>query len=173
MRNLRRRIEALERSNLGRQQAIAERAMGFLQPDDVESLLAAYGAERVGRPLTECEEAAKLTYTEALDRGCRSAGLRAIAGADLVGAIAHGVVRVLASRMPLEELELCRSGLGAAQQGRPASDRESAAMQTYCSEMERISLLASFSSVAEFYARFVANTSSVRLAADVNARRAS
>ena len=47
MRNLRRRIEALERSNsanLGRYQAIAERAMGCLQPDDVVSLLAAYGA---------------------------------------------------------------------------------------------------------------------------------
>src|SRR5216684_3678063 len=55
MRNLRRRIEALERSNsanLGRYQAIAERAMGCLQPDDVESLLAAYGVECAGRTLT-------------------------------------------------------------------------------------------------------------------------
>jgi hypothetical protein len=155
MRNLRRRIEALERSNsanLGRQQAIAERAMGCLLPDDVESLLAAYGAERVGRPLTEREEAARRSYTEALGRGCRSAGLRPSAGADLVGAITQGVGRVLASRMSLEELKLCRSGALAAHEGRQASDQESAAMQTYLSEMERIGLLAGFSSVAEFSA---------------------
>jgi len=155
MRNLRRRIEALERSNsanLGRQQAIAERAMGCLQPDDVESLLAAYGAERVGRPLTEREEAARRTYTEALKRGCRQAGLRPSAGADLVGAIAQCVGRLLASRMSLEELQLCRSGALAAHEGRQVNDQESAAMQTYRSEMERISLLAGFSSVAKFSA---------------------
>ena len=156
MRNLRRRIEALERSNsanLGRQQAIAERAMECLQqPDDVESLLAAYGAKRVGRPLTKREEAARRTYTEALNRGCRSAGLRPSAGADLVGAIAQCVVRVLAYRMSLEELQMCRSGVLAAHEGRQVNDQESAAMQTYRSEMERISLLAGFSSVAKFSA---------------------
>ena len=153
MRNLRRRIEALERSNsanLGRQQAIAERAMGCLQPDDVESLLAAYGAKRVGRPLTKREEAARRTYTEALKRGCQSAGLRPSAGADL--AIAQCVGRVLASRMSLEELQLCRSGILAAHEGRQASDQEAAAMKAYRSEMERISLLAGFSSVAKFSA---------------------
>ena len=153
MRNLRRRIEALERSNsanLGRYQAIAERAMGCLQPDDVESLLAAYGAEWSGRPLTEREAAARQSYTEALERGCRSAGLRPIAGADL--AIAQGVGQVLCSRMSLEELQLCRSGTLAVQHGRQASDPESAAMRTCHSEMERISLLAGFPSVAEFSA---------------------
>ena len=153
MRNLRRRIEALERANsanLGRYQAIAERAMGCLQPDDVESLLAAYGAERVGRPLTEREEVAKRSYTEALGRGCQSAGLRPIAGTDL--AIAQGVGQVLASRMSLEDLQLCRSGVLAAQHGRQASDPESAAMRTCHSEMERLSLSAGFTSVAEFSA---------------------
>jgi hypothetical protein len=155
MRNLRRRIEALERSNsanLGRYQAIAERAMGCLQPDDVESLLAAYGAERVGRPLTDREEATRRKYTDALERGRRSAGLRPIAGSDLVGAITQGVAHVLASRMSLEELQLCRSGTLAAQNGRQASAPESAAIETCHSEMERISLLAGFSSVAEFSA---------------------
>jgi hypothetical protein len=155
MRNLRRRIEALERSNsanLGCYQAIAERAMGCLQPDDVELLLTAYGAEWAGRPLTEHEEAAWRTYTEALERGCRSAGLRPIAGADLVGAITQGVAQVLASHMSLEELQLCRSGTLAIQHGRQASAPESAAIETCRSEMERISLLAGFSSVAEFSA---------------------
>jgi len=131
MRNLRRRIEALERSNsanLGRYQAIAERAMGCLQTDDVESLLAAYGAEWAGRPLTEREEAARQSYTEAWERGCRSAGLRPIAGSDL--AITQGVGQVLCSRMSLEELQLCRSGTLAAQHGRQASALESAAIET-------------------------------------------
>ena len=153
MRNLRRRIEALERSNsanLGRYQAIAERAMGCLQPDDVESLLAAYGAEWVGRPLTEREEAARQSYTEALERGCRSAGLRPTAGSDL--AITQSVGQVLCSRMSLEELQLCRSGTLAAQHGRQASAPESAAIETYHSEMERISLSAGFTSVAQFSA---------------------
>lgn len=155
MRNVRRRIEALERSNSanrGRQQAMAERAMKCLRHEDVESLVAAYGAERVGRPPTEREEAARRTYTEALGRECRSAGLRPIAGAELIGVIAHGVVRVLASRMPLEELQLCRSGLLAAHDARQASDQETAAVQTYHSEMERIGRLAGFSSAAEFFA---------------------
>ena len=155
MRNLRRRIETLERSNsasLGRYQAIAERAMGCLQPDDVVSLLAAYGAEWVGRPLTDREKAARQSYTEALERGCRSAGLRPIAGSDL--AVAQGVSQVLCSRMSLEELQLCRSGTLAAQYGRQASAPESAAIETCHSEMERISLSAGFTSAAEFSAFF-------------------
>jgi hypothetical protein len=155
MRNLRRRIEALERSNsanVGSYQAIAVRAMGCLQPDDVVSLLAGYGAEWVGRPLTDREKAARQSYTEALERGCRSAGLRPIAGSDLVGAITQGVAQVLASRMSLEELQLCRSGTLAAQHGGQASDPESAAMQICHSEMERISLLVGFTSLAEFSA---------------------
>jgi hypothetical protein len=52
--------------------------------------------------------------------------------------------------MSLEDLHLCRSGVLAAQHGRQASDQESAAMQTYRSEMERIGLLAGFTSLAEF-----------------------
>jgi hypothetical protein len=154
MRNLRRRIEALERSTsakLDHHQVMAARAMGCLQPDDVEALIAAYGAERIGRPLTEREEAAKRTYAEALSRGCRSAGLRPIAGTDLAGAIAQSIGRVLASRMSLEELQLCRSGAIAAHEGRQTTDQESAAIQTYHSETERISLLAGFSSIAEFH----------------------
>ena len=54
--------------------------------------------------------------------------------------------------MSLEELQLCRSGTLAAQHGRQASAPESAAIETYHSEMERISLLAGFTSVAEFSA---------------------
>jgi hypothetical protein len=153
MRNLRRRIEALERSNsanLGRYQAIAERAMGCLQPDDVVSLLAAYGAEWVGRPLTDREKAARQSYTEAVERGCRSAGLRPIAGSDL--AIMQGIGQLLASRMSLEDLQLCHSGTLAAQHGRQASAPESAAIETRHSEMERISRLAGFTSAAEFSA---------------------
>lgn len=126
--------------------------MGWLRDEDVESLIAAYGAERVGRPPTEREEAARRTYTEVLGRECRSAGIRPTAGTDLVGVIAHGVSRVLAYRMRAEELQLCRSGLLAPHDERQASEQETAAMRAYHSEIERISVLAGFSSVADYYA---------------------
>ena len=123
----------------------------FRAPDE-QGRMVSYGAEWAGRLLTDREEAARRSYTQALERGCRSAGLRPIQGSDLVGAITQGVGQVLASRMSLEELQLCRSGTLAAHEGRQASDPESAAMQAYRSEIERISLLAGFNSVAEFSA---------------------
>ena len=52
MQNLRRRIEALEKSRSGQREAlrtIAERAMGWLWPNEVECLIAAYGC-RPGGP---------------------------------------------------------------------------------------------------------------------------
>jgi hypothetical protein len=155
MRNLRRRIETLERSKLAKladYQTIADRTMTWLWPNDVEALIAAYGAERAGRRLTERETAAKRTYSEALQRECRWAGLPPIMEADFRSVIVHGITHVLACRICSEDLEFCRRGVCATQQGREASDRELAALETYRSEMERISLIAGFASVAELYA---------------------
>jgi hypothetical protein len=81
MRTLRRRIEALERANsadLNRQRAIADQALTNLWPDDFGALHAAYTAEELGQPLTDRQAAVKRTYIEALNRKCRSAGIRRI-----------------------------------------------------------------------------------------------
>src|SRR2546427_13139991 len=77
MRNLRRRIETLEKSRRAKcdlRQGIAEKAMSWLWPDDAEQLIRAHGAGRVGRPLTEREAAARRKCIEALERECRWAG---------------------------------------------------------------------------------------------------
>ena len=152
MRNLRRRIEALERSRLVKvrvDQTIAQRVVASLWLNDVESLIAAYAAERAGRQLSEGEAAAKRTYREALERACRWAGVPPILEVDFRSVITHAVPKVLACRIRPGDLELCRSGMRAAQEGHEPSDHESAALETYRSEMERISRMAGFASVAE------------------------
>ncbi len=152
MRNLRRRIEALERSRwvkVGNDQTIARCVVQSLRPNHVESLIAAYAAERAGRELTEGEAAAKRTYREALERECRWARVPPILEADFRSVIAYGIPAILAIRVDIEDLELCKSGIRAAQQGREPSDRESVAFETCDSAMERISRMAGFASVAE------------------------
>lgn len=155
MRNLRRRIEALENSSSGQRDAlrnIGARAMGRLWPNQVELLVAAFGADRVGRPLTEPEASARRAYTEALERECRWAGLPATMGSGLTVDFHQATIRMLAYRLSGEELQLCLSGFNAAQEGRAPNERESAAIQAQKSVMERLSLLAGFGSVAEFEA---------------------
>ena len=158
MRNLGRRIEALERSqqaNGYRSLRIAEKAMGWLWPNDAEDLLQAYGAERMGRPRTEQEAKAKQSYAEAVERECRWAGLHPNAFQHTSidqSAVRQAAIRVVAFRVSSEQLELCKKGLLAVQQGHTPSVAETAATEAYCSEMERISKLAGFSGVKELEA---------------------
>src|SRR6266542_671584 len=125
MRNLRRRIETLEKSRRTKRhahQGIAQKVMSWLWLDDAEQLIRAYGAGRVGRPLTEREAATRRRCTEALERECRWVGTHSIRcnhTADINEDIIHqAVICVLARRLSLEQLELCRSGIRAAQEGR-------------------------------------------------------
>ena len=156
MRNFRRRIEALEKSSSGQHDAlrnIGKKATGPpLWPDQVELLVAAFGADRVGRPLTEPEVSASRAYTEALERECRWAGLPATTGSTLAVDLHYAAICVLAFRLSDEQLQLCRSGVTAAQQGREPSEREAAAIHAHNAETERLSLLAGFGSAAEFEA---------------------
>jgi hypothetical protein len=160
MRNLRRRIEALEKSSAGRRDvrpAIVVEAMEWLQADDVESLMAAYGADRVGRPLTEREAAARQDYATALERECRGAGLHSTTGfeptADSSRAmIGQAIVRVLAHRLTPEEIRLGISGVRAAQKGDAPTEQETAAQQAYLSQMERVCQLTGFKSLEELRA---------------------
>jgi hypothetical protein len=102
-----------------------------LWPDDFGALYAAYRAEDLGQPLTDRQEAVKRTYIEALNRGCRSAGIRRIAGNGLAAADRKTRVGLLlASRLSLEELQLCKSALRAVGEGRQLSDQESVAIKT-------------------------------------------
>ena len=158
MRNLGRRIEALERSQQAkgyRSLRIAEKAVGWLWRDDAEHLLQAYGAERMGRPLTEREAKAKQSYSEAVERECRWAGLRPTAFQHTSidrAAIRQAAISIVAVRVSSEQLELCKKGLLAVQQGHTPSVAETAATEAYCSEMERISKLAGFRGVKELQA---------------------
>src|SRR5262249_3523474 len=173
MRNLRRRIEALERSRLVKvsvDQTIARHVVESLWLNDVESLIAAYAAERVGRELSEGEVAAKRTYREALEREWRWERVPPIPEADCRSVITYGIAKILACRIWPGDLELCRSGICAAQQGREASDRESAALETYRSEKERISRMAGFASVAELNAFCSPEHDSEREALDEGSR---
>ena len=134
MRTLRRRIEALEKANsaiLDRQRDIANQALNSLWGGDFGALHAAYRAERLGQPLTDRQAAVKRDYIEALNRGCRSAGIRPIQGNGLYAAdpITVGGL-LLASLLSLEELRLCQSALRAVREGRQLSDQESVAMKT-------------------------------------------
>ena len=153
--NVRRRIEALERSSSGQRdalQGIGERAVGSLWPNQVELLIAAYGSDRVSRPLTESEASARRAYTEALERECRWAGLAATAASGLTLDLHQATICVLAYRFSDEELCLYLSGSRAIREGREANERESAAIRAHNSELERLSQLAGFGSVAEYYA---------------------
>jgi hypothetical protein len=153
MQNLCRRIEALEKVGCAKRdvhQQIAEKAMSWLWPDDAEQLIRAYGADRVGRPLTERESQAKKKYAEAVERECRWARLRSTPGLDLTRYIGHAFVCVLAFRLSSEELGLCLSGVRAPQEGRTPTEQESAAIQTHNSELERLRLLAGIGSAAMF-----------------------
>jgi len=158
MRNLGRRIEALERSQQAKGNKslrIAEKAVGSLWPNDAEHLLQAYGAERMGRPLTEREANAKQSYAEAVERECRWAGVhpRAFEHTSIDhAAIRQAAIAVVACRISSEQLELCKKGILAVQQGRRPSVAETAATEAYCLEMERISKLAGFGGVKELEA---------------------
>jgi hypothetical protein len=83
VRNLRRRVEALEKAwtaELNNRQAIAEKALNGLQPATLELFISAFGAEREGRVLSGDESAAKQAYAKAVSNECHWAGYSSAAG---------------------------------------------------------------------------------------------
>jgi hypothetical protein len=152
MRNLRRRIEGLEKSNAGKQhclQAIAEAALEWLQPDLLEPFISAYGADRVGRRLTEREAVARRAFTGALERECQSAGLQSIQGCMRTAYIRRAIVMGLARRVSPEALKLAESALHASMTGDPPTEAESAALRACQAEHQRLFQLAGFGSVGK------------------------
>ena len=148
MRNLHLRVETLEKSlhaKLDVRQGIPEKAI-TRWPDKTEQLIRAYGAAQVSRPLTERESAAFRAYTEALESECRWAGIHPIRCNHISDieedTIQAAVLHVVAFRVSLEQLELCKSGILADQQGRERNERESAAIEVYISERTRLLQLA-------------------------------
>jgi hypothetical protein len=156
MGNIHRRLEALEKvssARLDAGQAIANNVLERLGSEEVELLISAFGAERAGHELTECESAARHAYTQALRREYQSARLLPATRFEHCSYIPHAILITVARRCSLERLELARSAWCATEQGGQPSEQESAALQMYVSEMERLCHLAGFESTAEFEAR--------------------
>lgn len=155
MRSLRRRIEALETISgvlHDRQQAIAKRALNWMGPS-AESLLAAYGADRVGRPHRKHEAAARQAYAEVLEREFRGTGVPPIMDTevDLSVVMAKCLLTVLFSPLTDQQLELFPTGSQAVRRGQTPTEAESVVLEAYNSQMERISLMMGFDSVEEFW----------------------
>lgn len=145
MRNLRRRIEALEkaRSTVRHdRQLIAKKALSWLWLPELERLISAHGAEREGRELSGEESAAKQAYTQALTRECRWAGYPSIAGFEGALDIREAIGRVV--RVSDEELGLAIRAMEARQEGRTAAQDESVALQKWHAEWIRLLRLAGF-----------------------------
>jgi hypothetical protein len=151
MRNLRRRIEALEKARTAAcsdRQLIAKKALAWFWLPEREQLISAHGAEREGRELSEAESAAKLAYTQALIRECRSAGYPfSIEGCEGALDILEAIVG--AFRVSDEELRFAINAWIAAQEGRTATQEESAALQKCNAEWFRLGRLAGFPTPAE------------------------
>jgi hypothetical protein len=148
MRKLHRRVEALEklwRAKLDVRQGIAKNAVGFWSKEN-EQLISAYGAARVGRPLTEPEAMAFEDYTKNMEGQYRFAGINPIRcdhASDIdPHAIRKAMLNVVTSRIPLEQLKLVESGSRAAQIGREPNEQESAAIAAWDSEWNRLLELA-------------------------------
>ena len=145
MRNLLQRIGALERKRTAKRkdrQSIAEKALTWLWLPQLEQLISAHGAEREGRDLSEAESAAKLAYTQALTRECRWAGYPSIEGFEGALDICEAFPCVL--QVSDEEFELAIRASRAAQEGRTATQEESAALQKHNAEWIRLWRLAGF-----------------------------
>jgi hypothetical protein len=148
MQKLHRRVEALEklwRAKLDVRQEIAKYALpGWA--NQLEPLISAYGAARVGRPLTEPEEKAFAQYTKNMEGHCRFARINPIRcdhASDIdPHAIRKAMRDVVISRIPLEQLQLAESGSRAAQIGREPNEQESAATAAWDSEWKRVRQLA-------------------------------
>lgn len=146
MRNLRRRIEVLEKSSQtvqDQRKRIIEGVLSRLDPTVAESLLSAFGAERVGRNLSDTEEAAKHAYLQALLQECPAIGH---AGRDLANTLdpRHLVIVAWAHCMSTPELHLVGSAMRATEAGRSVTEEESAAIQAGNKEWLRLWRLAGF-----------------------------
>lgn len=155
MRNICRRIEALEKAEAAKcdiRQAIARRTLGWFCPEDSEVLISAYGAYRGGRPLTERESAVRQAYTKTLRREYQSARVHSTTSFERTLDIGKAIIQVMAFRMTSEQLQLVCDGILAAQEGGVLTDQERAAIEAYASERTRLCQLAGFASMAEFEA---------------------
>jgi len=148
MRRIHRRLDILEKAMAARRlarQTIAHRALDWLPPHEVDLLLSASGADRQGRPLSEPETAARQAYRAVFEREWRRAGYSSTKGFDGKPDIGRAVLLAAARRIGREDLDLAAHGHRAEQQGRTASERESAAMAVCNLEWARLWQRAGFS----------------------------
>jgi hypothetical protein len=134
-----RRIEAIEQKTAVMRRTrkrLTEDALGKLSTPDLESLIAAFGADRQRRPLTENQAAARQAFGAALRQECERRCSHAPLPFEMVpdgAAIYCGMIIALAHRFSGEEIKLIRSTMELQGNGSELNERESAALQA-CNE---------------------------------------
>ena len=155
MRNLIRRIEALEKSTSAlrqARQAMADQALETLSLQDLELLISAFGGDREGRALTQGESAARQAYGSALESQSQRNRLRWPTRLERIpnlDTIHTAIIIVLGRHCSDEELELAVAGSRAQQQGRTPTERELVALQATAAQGQRLCHRAGFQSEAE------------------------
>lgn len=140
MRNIRRRIEALESAWAAehiRRQMIAKRALRWLQPAEIELLISVFGAEREDRDLSKDESAAKQSYARALSRVCCSAGYSSARGFEDELDFGFVIILLITLKIP-DSAKLAMDVLIALEEGRTVSQDEAAAFEKYSAEWSRL-----------------------------------
>ncbi len=152
MGRIRGRIEVLEKAASARRTAcrgIANKALESLSHESVELLIGAFGAERIGRRLTERESGARKAYAQALKQQCQAARLNATVRYEHIDYLPYAITMALARKILYETLELVQQAI---EHGGELSEAESEAVELYVAESERLYQLAGFQSAAEFEA---------------------
>jgi hypothetical protein len=89
----------------------------FVDPEAVELLISAFGADRKGRPLTEAESVARQKYKEAVERECKWDKVRAPIGCERMIDIPDAIGKAFFSLSYVQELELIQNAENALLQG--------------------------------------------------------
>jgi len=148
MRNLQKRMEALERIAAAKRQRLRSIACSTLRRAshvDSELLISAFGSDREGLPLSEAQLAARQRYMSALKTQYQQAGLRVSIAFDhssyMYEAILLGAGRPLSD----EQLNLLGKAADAKEESCDLTEEESAAELAWNNEYRRLLLLAHLS----------------------------
>ena len=145
--NLNKRVAALEAIAFARQRTLSnamESALDWMSGSTViESLLSAYGAERIGRPFNEAEIRARRRYEQQLRVECRSHGIPYPAQIDHGSYLQHAFPIMIALKFRKEGLELIEGAVLALQEGQTPSEAEREMLIACEAECKRLEQLAS------------------------------
>lgn len=150
LRNLRRRIEALEDQQLtqsAQRRHVAYIAWDSVSQNEIEALIGAFGAERKGRPLTPEEASAKEAYKKQLNHVGRYPeyyNVETFDDADVFDPETFDLQRAIlrAVQISKDERQLAREAAHAFEENRAATPEETAAVAKWNAEWRRVARLA-------------------------------